>query len=77
MLGSSLLYATDNTEANKQLRLQMEKEKQISQTQTFQKGKDYDLKSQEVSSSSLNTSKLESTPELLEADDDFNMDDVY
>ena len=65
------------TRADKQLELQMAKEKQFAKEQKFHQGADYDLKSQEVNLDSLNSSSLDSNPELNEADDDFDMDDVY
>ena len=78
---SSILFAsnesTKNTTVNKQLQMQMEKEKQISQDQTFHQGADYDLKSQEINLDSLKSSSLDSNPALNEPDDDFDMDDVY
>lgn len=76
---NSLLLASGDTSnvAEENLRIQMEKEKRISQEQKFHQGKDYDLKSHEVDADAVNNTTLDSIPELNELDDDFDMDDVY
>ena len=49
----------------------IEKEQKFAKEQKFYQGNEYDLKSQEVDSSSLENI------ELLKPQDDFDMDDVY
>ena len=73
---NSLLFAENDSDkknrAEKQLQIQMEKEKKYSKEQTFYKGKDFDLKAYEV-----NPDSLSSIPDVEIHDDDFDMDDVY
>ena len=58
------------TRAEKQLEIEMEKEKKYAKEQTFYKGYDYDLKGAEV-----NTESLDTVPDLPL--DDLDMDSVY
>jgi len=78
---NSLLFATSNgvtnNTAEKNLQIQIEKEKKFSQEQKFHHGDAYDLKAHEINPDAVNSSTLDSIPELNEADDDFDMDDVY
>ncbi len=78
---NSLLFATSNgvakNIAEKNLQIQMEKEKRFSQEQKFHHGADYDLKAHEINPDAVNSNTLDSIPELNELDDDFDMDDVY
>jgi len=74
ILLSSILFAANNKKesiAEKQLRIQMEKEKKYSKEQKFYQGKNYDLKAAEI-----NLDSLSSIPDDDE-EDDFDMDDVY
>ena len=56
---------------DKQLQMQMEREKKFANEQRFYQGEDYDLSYAEVDKSSLDSVNL------IEPDYDFNMDDVY
>ncbi len=75
---SSLLFASNAKEdaekkirAEKQLQIEMDKEKKYSKEQTFYQAKYYDLKGAEV-----NPESLDSLPEIKNQDD-FDMDSVY
>ncbi len=72
---SSLLMAEKKEDsksiAEKQLEIQMEKEKKYSREQTFYTGDNYDLKGAEVNPESLKNITI---PEIQ---DDFDMDSVY
>lgn len=78
ILGSLLVASSTNksdTEkkfrAAKQLKIEMEKEKQHAQTGTFHQSSSYDFKGAQV-----NPDSLDSVPEL-QPQDDFDMDSVY
>ena len=72
------LIAKDTQKENKALQRAIEAEEKIAQEQTFHKGSDYDLKSQEADTSSLNNLDGKSLGELINAaNEDFDMDDVY
>ncbi len=84
MISSISLFGADKPltakEKKENIALQkaMEAEKKIAQEQTFYKGSNYDLKSQEVDSSSLDGLKEKSLGEQIDAaNEDFDMDDVY
>ena len=76
---NALLLASgnENSEAerksriDKQIEIEMEKEKKYSREQMFYSGENYDLKGAEV-----NQDSLLSVP-VLEPQDDFDMDSVY
>ena len=76
ILFSSLLFSSNNTDeekkirAEKQLKVNMEKEQKYAREQTFYNIDNYDLKGAEV-----NLDSLDSLPEIEV--DDFNMDSVY
>ncbi len=72
---NSLLLASNSdgekkSRIEKQIQIEMEREKKYSKEQTFYTGKDYDLKGAEV-----NKESLKSLPE--QKVDDLDMDDVY
>ena len=60
-----------NQTTDKAVQKIIEKEQKFAKEQKFYQGEEYDLKSQEVDSSSLENI------ELLKPQDDFDMDDVY
>ncbi|MEA1893380.1 MAG: hypothetical protein U9N33_11825 [Campylobacterota bacterium] len=79
ILLNTLLLASNNAKENdtqrksridKQIQIEMEKEKKYSKEQTFYSGKEYDFKGAEV-----NKDSLDSVPEIPV--DDFNIDSVY
>jgi len=78
ILFNSLLLVADTkgtekekkTRAEKQLKIEMEKEKKYSKEQTFYQTHNYDFKGAEV-----NPDSLDSVPEIPV--DDFNIDSVY
>ena len=78
LIFSSLLLASDSASIDKekkerlekQIKIEMEREKKYAKEQTFYQQGNYDLKGSEVNKDSLST-----LPELEE--DDFNIDSVY
>ena len=74
ILNSLLLATSEDNERKirieKQIQIEMKKEKKYSKEQTFYLQKDYDLKGAEV-----NKDSLDSIPDI--EPDDFDMDDVY
>ncbi len=74
ILNALLMASSEDSDrksrAEKQIQIEMEKEKLYSKEQTFYSGDDYDLKGSEVNPDSLST-----LPDL--EDDDFDMDSVY
>ncbi|MCD4667336.1 MAG: hypothetical protein K8R44_01870 [Sulfurimonas sp.] len=78
LIFSSLLLASDSASTDKekkerlekQIKIEMEREKKYAKEQTFYQQHNYDLKGSEV-----NKDSLSSLPELEE--DEFNIDSVY
>lgn len=73
---NSFLFAVEGkqeTKTEKEVRKQMELEKKYAKEQTFYKGKDYDLKSFEVSQDAIN-----SIPEMdIDYSDDDDVIEMY
>ncbi len=76
MIFGSLLWASDNNDSvkkvriEKQIKKEMEKEKKYAKEQVFYKMENYDFKGSEV-----NPATVDATPEIEV--DDFDMDSVY
>ena len=73
---SSMLYASSSDTAKKkrvekQIKIEMAKEKKYAKEQVFYKQENYDLKGAEVNPDSLNSIQN------IEVQDDFDMDSVY
>lgn len=75
---NSLLLASESVDSDaakksrldKQIEIEMEREKKFAKEQTFYQSKNYDFKGSEV-----NPDSLDSLPDVEE--DDFNIDSVY
>ncbi|MCD6432425.1 MAG: hypothetical protein J7L21_00140 [Sulfurimonas sp.] len=75
---NSLLLASDSGDSDiakknrldKQIEIEMQREKKFAKEQTFYQGRNYDLKGSEI-----NPDSLDSLPEMEE--DDFDMNSVY